>query len=124
MIDDAGQLAIDFLIGFTIFMISLIVVLTFISGTFVGLQSRTIDYDAVAYRTGVILAEDPGEPNEHVGVTKLEVNNSWEFIKWNQKNPNSTTGEGGVKTFWTTPHKNIPPTLGLKKIKELRVKFN
>ncbi|MEI6842837.1 MAG: hypothetical protein WCK53_16330, partial [Methanomicrobiales archaeon] len=77
---------------------------------------RTIDYDAVAYRTGVILAEDPGEPNEHVGVTKLEVNNSWEFIKWNQKNPNSTTGEGGVKRFGLTPYKSIPRILALKKI--------
>jgi hypothetical protein len=31
-----------------------------ISGLLVGLQSKTIDYDAVAYRTGLILAEDPG----------------------------------------------------------------
>jgi len=28
----------------------------------IGLQSYTIDYDAVAYRTGVILVEDPGWP--------------------------------------------------------------
>jgi hypothetical protein len=34
----------------------------------INLQGYTIDYDAVAYRTGVILVEDPGEPDAwHVG---------------------------------------------------------
>ena len=33
-----------------------------IPGLLIGLQSYTIDYDAVAYRTGVILVEDPGWP--------------------------------------------------------------
>jgi hypothetical protein len=63
MTDDAGNLSIDFLAGFTIFMVALIYVATLIPGLFIGLQSRTIDYDAVAYRTGVILAEDPGQPS-------------------------------------------------------------
>ncbi len=56
-----GQLSIDFIIGFTIFMIAFIFVATMVSGLLVDLQSRTIDYDAVAYRTGVVLVEDPGE---------------------------------------------------------------
>ncbi|HNX18076.1 MAG TPA: hypothetical protein PKM50_07095 [Methanoregula sp.] len=63
MTDDAGNLSIDFLAGFTIFMIALIYVATLIPGLFIGLESQTIDYDAVAYRTGVILAEDPGMPD-------------------------------------------------------------
>lgn len=62
MTDDAGNLSIDFLAGFTIFMIAFIYVATMIPGLLIGLQSKTIDYDAVAYRTGVILAEDPGMP--------------------------------------------------------------
>ena len=33
-----------------------------IPGLLIGLQSYTIDYNAVAYRTSVILVEDPGEP--------------------------------------------------------------
>ncbi|MDO9549773.1 MAG: hypothetical protein Q7J03_02250 [Methanoregula sp.] len=33
-----------------------------VSGIMVNLQSSHIDYDAVAYRTGVILVEDPGWP--------------------------------------------------------------
>lgn len=41
-------------------MIAFIVVITMIAGYFVGLESRTIDNDAIAYRTGVILVEDPG----------------------------------------------------------------
>ena len=41
-------------------MIAFIYVATLVPSLFIGLQSRTIDYDAVAYRTGVILVEDPG----------------------------------------------------------------
>ena len=62
MIDDTANLSIDFLAGFTIFMIGFIYVATLIPGLLLGLQSSTIDYDAVAYRTGVILVEDPGFP--------------------------------------------------------------
>src|SRR5208337_2832416 len=60
MTDDSGIQSIDFLAGFTIFMVSFIWVATMVPGLFIGVQSYTIDYDAVAYRTGVILAEDPG----------------------------------------------------------------
>ena len=62
MTDDSGIQSIDFLAGFTIFMVSFIWVATMVPGLFIGVQSYTIDYDAVAYRTGVILAEDPGQP--------------------------------------------------------------
>lgn len=54
--------SIDFLVGFTIFMVALIAVASMVPGLLVGLQSSGIDYDAVAYRTGVILTEDPGWP--------------------------------------------------------------
>jgi hypothetical protein len=62
MVDNSGQLSIDFLIGFTIFMIAFIFVAMMTSSLLVNLQSKTIDYDAVAYRTSVVLVEDPGEP--------------------------------------------------------------
>jgi hypothetical protein len=62
MIDDTANLSIDFLAGFTIFLVAFIYVATLIPGLFLGLQENTIDYNAVAYRTGVILAEDPGAP--------------------------------------------------------------
>ncbi|MFA7694979.1 MAG: hypothetical protein WCX63_05550 [Methanoregula sp.] len=50
----------DFLAGFTIFIIAFIWVATLIPSLLIGLNAHTIDYDAVAYRTGVILVEDPG----------------------------------------------------------------
>lgn len=62
MTDDAGNMSIDFLVGFTIFILAFIWVATLIPGIMIGLQSNTIDFDAVAYRTGVILVEDPGWP--------------------------------------------------------------
>ncbi|MFZ1896875.1 hypothetical protein [Methanoregula sp.] len=62
MIDDTANLSIDFLAGFTIFMIAFIYVATLIPGLLLGLQGSTIDYSGVAYRTGVILVEDPGAP--------------------------------------------------------------
>jgi hypothetical protein len=62
MVDDRGNLSIDFLIGFTIFLLAFIWVASMISGILVGLQGGSIDYEAVAYRTGVILVEDPGWP--------------------------------------------------------------
>jgi hypothetical protein len=62
MTDESGNLSIDFLVGFTIFMLAFVWVVSMVPGMLIGLQSRTIDYDAVAYRTGVILVEDPGWP--------------------------------------------------------------
>jgi len=55
-------LSLDFLAGFTIFMLALIMVVSMVPGLLAGLESSGIDYDAVAYRTGVILVEDPGWP--------------------------------------------------------------
>ena len=62
MTADNGNLSIDFLVGFTFFILAFIWVVSMIPGLLIGLQSYTIDYDAVAYRTGVILVEDPGWP--------------------------------------------------------------
>ncbi|WP_292364982.1 MULTISPECIES: hypothetical protein [unclassified Methanoculleus] len=55
-------MSLDFLAGFTIFMLALIMVVSMVPGLLAGLESSGIDYDAVAYRTGVILVEDPGWP--------------------------------------------------------------
>lgn len=51
-------------------MIAFIFVATMLSGLLISLFSRTVDYDAVAYRTGVVLVEDPGEPRYYVGSTQ------------------------------------------------------
>lgn len=57
---DSGNLSVDFLAGFTIFILAFIWVATMIPTLLIGLNAHSIDYNAVAYRTGVILAEDPG----------------------------------------------------------------
>ncbi|MDD4136502.1 MAG: hypothetical protein PHT99_01225, partial [Methanoregula sp.] len=78
MSDDSGTLSIDFLTGFTIFMISFIWVATMVSGLFIGLKAYPIDYDAVAYRTGVILVEDPGASGAE-GIIGPQGILPWEF---------------------------------------------
>ena len=62
MTNNDGNLSVDFLVGFSIFMIAFIWVATLVPNLFLGVSSHQIDFDAVAYRTGVILAEDPGNP--------------------------------------------------------------
>ncbi|HVP96461.1 MAG TPA: hypothetical protein VMS83_04875 [Methanoregula sp.] len=98
MVDDAGNLSIDFLAGFTIFMITFIYVATMIPGLFIGLKSSSIDYDAVAYRTGVILVEDPGMP----------YNPSWETL------PNSSDDQ--ILRFGLALSKDTPNVLSHEKI--------
>lgn len=60
--DEDAILSIDFLAGFTVFILALIMVISLVPGFLAGIQSENIDYDAVAYRTSVILVEDPGAP--------------------------------------------------------------
>jgi len=58
--DERGQLSIDFLVGISLFILALLFMAHFIPGMFVPFQSETIDLNSVAYRTSVILVEDPG----------------------------------------------------------------
>jgi hypothetical protein len=98
MTDENGILSIDFLVGFTIFMLAFIWVVTMIPGLMIGLQSYTIDYDAVAYRTGVILVEDPGWP----------VSPPWESFLDPQKN--------SVTRFGLAISKDTPDILSQDKV--------
>ena len=99
-LDESGQLSIDFMIGLSIFLITLIIAATMISGLLVGLQSKTIDYDAVAYRTGVILVEDPGEPNTKFNDVTIEADDQWEFIEADRKDQ---IGRFGLTLYKSTP---------------------
>jgi hypothetical protein len=60
MTDSNGNLSVDFMAGFTIFMIAFIWVATLVPNLFLGVSAHGVDFDAVAYRTCVILTEDPG----------------------------------------------------------------
>lgn len=98
MNDERGNLSIDFLIGFTVFMLAFIWVASMVSGIMVGLQSSHIDYDAVAYRTGVILVEDPGWP----------ASPPWEFYGDDQKYE--------ISRFGLAISKNSPGILSQDKV--------
>jgi PKD repeat protein len=74
MTNDKATLSIDFLVGFTIFLIAFVWVLSMVPGLLIGLQGYTIDYDAVAYRTSVILVEDPGQ------ITEQNLTDPWESL--------------------------------------------
>jgi hypothetical protein len=79
---DHGAMSIDFLIGFTIFILAFVWIATMIPGMLVGLHATNIDYDAVAYRTGVILAEDPGWPETPGWETKLDEAKDMDIIRF------------------------------------------
>jgi PKD repeat protein len=98
--DDSGNLSIDFLIGFTIFLLAFIWVVSMIPGLLINLQGYTIDYDAVAYRTGVVLAEDPGEPSLPTSV------NPWEDL----------VSSKGVIRFGLAQSKDTPNILSQRKV--------
>jgi len=101
MTDSNGNLSIDFLVGFTIFMIAFIWVATLVPNLFLGVASHDIDFDAVAYRTSVILAEDPG--------TSADETTPWEF----QQLP---SGKNNTKRFGLALSKDTPNILSLEKI--------
>ncbi len=84
MSDISGNLSVDFLAGFTIFIIAFIGVATMIPSLLIGLNAYPIDYNAVAYRTGVILAEDPGSAGPVPGAPCFGISSasgpSWESL--------------------------------------------
>ena len=98
MTEDSGALSIDFIVGFTIFLIAFIWVLSLVPGLLINLQGFTIDYDAVTYRTGVILIEDPGWPQNPTS--------PWE----SQIDPNA------VKRFGLAISRDTPNILSEEKV--------
>jgi hypothetical protein len=101
MTDDSGILSVDFLVGFTIFMVAFIWVATLVPNLFLGVKSHGVDFDAVAYRTGVILAEDPG-------ATVPIVTTPWEFEKDSAKD--------NIERFGLAVSKETPNVLSETKV--------
>lgn len=69
MIDDSGQICIDFLMGITVFVFIIGFTTQFIPGIFISGSVGDESLNYVAYHTACILAEDPGwwENNTHDG---------------------------------------------------------
>ena len=94
-------MSIDFLVAFTIFIIAFIWVATMIPGLLVGLSAHGIDYDAVAYRTAVILAEDPGATIPVV------------YTPWEQE---TAAGKDNIDRFGLAISKDTPNILSRQKV--------
>ena len=109
---DDGQLTIDFSVGFAIFILSLGMVASFVPGLLAGLQRTSgIDYDAVAYRTGVILVEDPGAPVGHeVGMPGANLSLPWELMP--------LLDPGNVSRFGLAIDADHPNILSINKIEK------
>ncbi|MDI6719016.1 MAG: hypothetical protein QMD46_05335 [Methanomicrobiales archaeon] len=108
MKDESGQLPIDFLAGFTIFILGLIVVAAMVPGLLVGLQRATaIDYDAVAYRTGAILTQDPGDHYLPRYATP-----------WELENESTEFGKDQIVRFGLAVSKDTPGILSYTKVEK------
>ncbi|MDD1682315.1 MAG: hypothetical protein LUO98_00645 [Methanoregula sp.] len=101
MTNSDGNLSIDFLVGVTIFIMAFIWVATLIPNLFLGVSAHAIDFDAVAYRTGVILAEDPGATDE-------TAQGPWEF--------QLDSGKGLIERFGLAVSKETPNILSGPKV--------
>ena len=73
--DERGQMSIDFLVGMSLFMLALVFLMLHIPGMFLPFQTETIDHNSVAYRTSVILVEDPGWGDKGTDWEKQNIDN-------------------------------------------------
>jgi hypothetical protein len=103
---DSAQLPVDFLVGFTLFILSLIMVANYVPSLLVGLQRTTgIDYDAVAYRTGVVLVEDPGEPpGIPIGTNPGEYSIGSDWRPWEYRESKDQISRFGLALDRDTPN--------------------
>ncbi len=115
---DSAQLPVDFLVGFTIFILSLIMVANFVPSLLVGLQRTSgIDYNAVAYRTGVVLVEDPGETNPAQLMEFPVGGNPQEFVGMNWQPWELMTDKNQqVSRFGLALSRETPNILSIDKI--------
>ncbi len=60
MIDEKGQIAVDFLLGISLFLIALTFTVQFIPGMFISGSAEESSLDYTAYRTATVLVEDTG----------------------------------------------------------------
>ena len=114
---DSAQLPVDFLVGFTIFILSLIMVANFVPSLLVGLQRTSgVDYDAVAYRTGVVLVEDSGETNPPQPVAFPIGGNPFEYSTMQWQPWELRTDKEQVSRFGLALSRDTPNILSINKI--------
>lgn len=99
--DEDAILSVDFLAGFTVFILALIMVVSLVPAVIAGIQSENIDYDAVAYRTSVILVEDPGAPGNP---------------SWNQMRAYDMAHKDDIQRLGLAVSKDTPNILSREKV--------
>jgi hypothetical protein len=86
-INQDGILSLDLLAGFSIFLFAIITVFALLPSISAGFDVSEPDYDAIAYRTSVILAEYTGDPS----------NPPWETVPSTESDTISCIGLAGSK---------------------------
>jgi hypothetical protein len=79
--NNSAQINIDFLSGISIFLVSFILVVQLVPNLFIPFQDQPVTLHSVAYRTSVILCEDPGWYNGTLNDSGVYVNSNgtnWE----------------------------------------------
>ncbi len=103
-VNETAQMSLDFLSGFVIFSLALLSTFVTIPVIFSGLQATSIDLHPVAYRTSVILAEDPG-----YRVTSVGNGTDWEIYA-------DSLNASYIKRIGLAISKDRPNVLALRKI--------
>ena len=75
MMDEKGQIAVDFLLGISLFLIALTFTVQFIPGMFMSGSAGESSLDYTAYRTATVLVEDTGWWANNTGSSGTEWEN-------------------------------------------------
>jgi hypothetical protein len=116
---DSAQINIDFLAGISIFLISFLLAVQLVPNLFIPFQGQPVTLHSVAYRTSVILCEDPGWYN---GTNVSGTNQTWNGTNW-EVHPDNVSRIGLAKNKFSS-NLSTPLTLSAAKIITLAELYN
>jgi hypothetical protein len=116
---DSAQINIDFLAGISIFLISFLLAVQLVPNLFIPFQGQPVTLHSVAYRTSVILCEDPGWYN---GTNVSGTNQTWNGTNW-EVHPDNVSRMGLAKNKFSS-NLSTPLTLSASKIITLAELYN
>ena len=118
--NDNAQANIDFLSGISIFLIAFLVIVQIVPNIFIPFQGHPVSLHSVAYRTGVILVEDPGWYNGTINFSGDFVNSSG--YNW-EAHPDNLSRIGLAKNKFSSDFAN-PLTISVPKVTTLAGLYN
>lgn len=116
----SAQMNIDFLAGISVFLISFLLIVQLVPNIFIPLQGQSVALHSVAYRTGVILCEDPGWYNGTINVSGNFIES--EGYNW-EAHPDNVSRIGLADNKFSSDFSN-PLTISVLKITTLAGLFN